>query len=202
MSLIEIENKIKEKALLTQEEIEYFLTCICQIATNIVNHPTYENTCDTLQGLIGKYLFNLGVKIYPCITNKCVTPNCNGHSFIVATFNETDNYLIDPSFIQYLVLDDNYKDMFINHLKITSRSPFYYAKNINEQLLLEFLKKGFYKLTIDFAYMYGNAFYQSSVNILDTTVLNNLPGEYFITQFLQGNEILRDYGYPSISSKI
>lgn len=34
MSLIEIENKIKEKALLTQEEIEYFLTCICQIATN------------------------------------------------------------------------------------------------------------------------------------------------------------------------
>lgn len=120
----------------------------------------------------------------------------------MATFNETDNYLIDPSFIQYLVLDDNYKDMFINHLKITSRSPFYYAKNINEQLLLEFLKKGFYKLTSDFAYMYGNAFYQSSANILDTTVLNNLPGEYFITQFLQGNEILRDYGYPSISSKV
>lgn len=50
--------------------------------------------------------------------------------------------------------------------------------------------------------MYGNAFYQSSANILDTTVLNNLPGEYFITQFLQGNEILRDYGYPSISSKV
>lgn len=198
MNIFEIEQKLKNKEYLTEEEIDFFLSYTCNYVCNIVNHPTYENTCDTIQGIVGRYFNKLGIKINPCITNKCISPYVNGHSFIVATFQNGEHYLIDPSFIQFLILDNYYEDLYINHFKVKAKSPFYYAKQINEKLLLKFLKNGFHKLTPEFIFMYGNAFYKTSTNISDTTILEDIPSQVLLSNFLNGKEELRDYGYQDI----
>ena len=202
MNITKIEKKLIAKTNLSEEEINFVLTYICDKIYEIINSPTYENTCDLIQGLIGRYLQSLDVSIYPCQTNHCIAPNVIGHSFLVASFNNNDYYLIDPSFIQFLILEDQYEDLYINHVKVKSKSPIYYAKNLNQKLLKQFLKQGFYKLTKDFAFVYSNAFYQPSTNILDNTILKNIEGDILIQKFIKSDEKLRDYGYPNIKRSV
>ncbi len=201
MDFKSIEKKIKTKEKLSKEEVEFFLDTICENAINIINHPTLENTCDAFQGLIGDYLQSLGLKIYPCITNKVISENVIGHSFLVVSFKEygQDDYIVDPSFLQFLCLNDNYKDLYIHGLRVKSFSPFYYANNINKKLLLEFLKKNYMVLNENSAYLYGNAFMQTKVSIKEGTNIPYFDGIYFIDRFHLGSEKLRDYGYPKLS---
>lgn len=194
----EIENKILNNDKITEQELELFLKYIIDSVDEIVNHSTYENQCDLVQGLIGRYLQKLNVTIYPCITNKCIASNVIGHSFLVADFKENGLYLIDPSFIQFLYLDHTYEELYIKHIRIKSKSPFYYAKEINPKLLLSFLQKGFMKLNEESAFLYGNSFYRTLNSIDDQFVFEDISGKDLINQFLKGNELLRKYEYPEI----
>ena len=200
-NMTEIENKLINNENITDEELISLLKYIINSINEIVNHPTFENKCDLVQGLIGRYLQKLNVKIYPCITNRCVANNVVGHSFIVADFKENGLYIIDPTFIQFLYLDHEFKDLYINHLRIKSRSPFHYARQINPKLLLKFLQNGFIRLTEESAYLFGNSFYRTLTSVDDKFIFKDIDGKTLINQFLKGDEILKDYGYPEIKIK-
>ena len=101
--------------------------------------------------------------------------------------------------MQFLCLNDNYRDLYIQGLRVKSFSPFYYAKNIDKKLLLDFLKKNYIVLNEDSAYLYGNAFMQTKVSIKEGTNIPYLDGKYFIDRFYSGCERLRDYGYPKLN---
>ncbi len=202
-NIAKIEDKIINKENLTDEEVTIFLDNIISNINNIIKDDTYINKCDTVQGLIGRYLDKLNITYYANITNKCISKDIVGHSFIVISFKDYNNdmYIIDPTFIQFLYLDNEYYDYYINNLRIKSKSPFYYAKNIDKDLTLELLQKGYLKLTSRSAYLYGNSFLLTKTNIKKDTKINLESGNTYINNFLKGKELLRDYNYPNIELK-
>ena len=195
-----IEEKIINKEELANGELTFFLDNLIAVINDIINESSYINKCDAVQGLIGRYFKRLGIPTFANITNKCVSSNVIGHSFVVASFRDYNqgDYIIDPSFIQFLYLNDDYDDLYINHLRIKSKSPFYYARAIDKELTLELLRKGYLKLTSRSAYLYGNCFLHTKVCISDDSVIDNIDGNIYINSFFKGNEQLRVYDYPDI----
>lgn len=193
-----IENKLINNENLSNEEIECFLKYIVESIKNIVKDDDFINKCDLVQGLIGRYLNKLNIPNYPCITNKCIMPNVVGHSFIVATINNK-NYIIDPTFIQFACV--NYEELYINHLRIKSKSPFYYACKINRDYTSSLINNGYLELNEDTAYFYGNSFYHTLTNVKDDYKFIDIDGNTLINNFLNGDEILRKYDYDEIETK-
>lgn len=191
----EIEKKIIYKKNLDDEEVKLFLDFIILSVRKIVDDDMFINKCDTVQGLVGRYLNKLGITNYPCVTNKCVMPNVVGHSFIVATINNS-NYIIDPAFIQFAFLDFN--ELYINNLRIKSKSPFDYALKINKNMTKELVTHGYIKLTEQSAYWYGNSFYYTLTNIKDDYKFKDISGNLYVKSFLKGKERLHKYDYPEI----
>jgi len=199
-----IESKIINKEQLKDVEIEQLLNYIVNNIRKIVNDETFINKCDLVQGLIGRYLNKLNIKNYPCITNKCITENIVGHSFIVADFEEYGNkkYIIDPSYIQFLYLNDKEDDIYINDLRVKSKSPFYYAREINKDITSKFLKNGYMELNEENAFLYGNSFYKTKTGIPNSYEIPLINGKTYIHSFIKGNEVLRKYDYPEIETSI
>lgn len=199
-----IESKIINKEKLNNTEIKKLLNYIVINIRKIINDETFINKCDLVQGLIGRYLNKLNIKNYPCITNKCITENIVGHSFIVADFEEFGDkkYIIDPSYIQFLYLNDKEDDMYINDLRVKSKSPFYYAHKINKDITNEFLKNGYMELNEENASLYGNSFYKTKVGINSSYEFPLISGKTYINSFTKGNEILRKYDYPEIETSV
>lgn len=193
-----IEKKLINKEDLSQEEIKIFLDYIVTSIRTIIDDETFINKCDLVQGIIGRYLNKLNITNHPCITNKCVMPNVVGHSFIVATINNND-YIIDPSFIQFAYIEFN--DMYINHLKVKSKSPIEYAINIDKDLTRTLMANGYMELNEESAYWYGNTFYHTLTNIKDDYKFKDIPGKELIEKFMEGNEVLRKYEYPEIGEQ-
>lgn len=194
-----IEEKLLNNEILSDEEVYIFLDYIICSIKEIVKDDKYINKCDLVQGIIGRYLNKLNVINYPCITNKCIMPNVIGHSFIIATINNK-NYIIDPTFIQFKYLSTD--DLYINHLRVKSKSPYYYAININKELTNTLINKGYIILNEETGYFYGNSFYNTLTNIYDNYILNNINGKIYVNSFLKGNEILRNYGYEEINTNL
>lgn len=192
-----IEKKLINKQKLTEEELSLFLDYIVLSVKEIVNDETFINKCDLVQGLIGRYLNKLNINNYPCITNKAVMPNVVGHSFIVAAIND-NNYIIDPAFIQFALMD--FEELYINHLRIKPKSPIYYASLIDKEVTKSLLINGYVKLDERSAYLYGNCFYQTLTNVKDDYIFKNKEGRKYISEFLKGNEKLRKYDYDEIET--
>ncbi|MEG2457950.1 MAG: hypothetical protein RSB41_03575 [Bacilli bacterium] len=197
MNIKEIEKKIIDKEYVSDNEINLFLHYIVNEVDNIISKDTYEFSCDLVQGLIGRYLNNLGVISHPCITTSAIGPSVVGHSFIVASINNK-LYLIDPSYRQFYFLDKTYEELYIKRLRIKSFSPYHYALELNKDIIEDFLSNGFMPLNADTAYVYGNSFVKTTTNVLDDYPFTNVNGEVFINSFLKGNELLRKYDYNEI----
>lgn len=193
----DIEEKILNKEFLTQEEINCFLNYIVSSVKEIVNDDNFINKCDLVQGLVGRYLNRLEIPNYPSLTNKCIMPNVVGHSFIVATINNI-NYIIDPTFIQFACME--FDDLYLNHFRVKSKSPFYYASIINKEKTISLISKGYLELNEETAYFYGNSFYYTLTNIKDDYVFKSINGNTFINSFLKGNEVLRNYDCEEIKT--
>lgn len=201
MEIKTIEQKVLNKEELENEEVETILKYIVASVRNIVSDQKFINKCDLVQGLIGRYLNKLGIANYPCITNKCVMPNVVGHSFIIANISNK-NYIIDPSFVQFMHLNSDYDDLYINNFRIKSKSPYYYASKIDADMTSCLLEKGYLELNEESAYLYGNAFYRTMTNIPINYPFNNIDGQIFINSFLKGKETLRKYDYDEIEFSV
>ena len=60
------------------------------------------------------------------------------------------------------------------------------------------LQNGFIRLTEESAYLFGNSFYRTLTSVDDKFIFKDIDGKTLIKQFLKGDEILKDYGYPEI----
>lgn len=192
-----IENKIKNNELVTKEELDMLLCYLCMQVrlkfTDDLENYGFEYKCDTAQAIIYYYLNDLGVIAHPCSTISSITTEIVGHSFITAKFNTTSgptNVLIDPTYRQFLISDNCSENNYIeyNGRILKTPSPGYFIKDEDKNKLKEFLYKGYNELTIDFARIYGDSFFNTKPGYSKS--FNSIPGQVYINSFLKGNERL------------
>lgn len=198
-----IVDKILNKEKINSKELTLLLDYLINRTKEIINSKTYENTCDLAQGLIGRYLNSLKVINFPNLSIKAISEGVVGHSFIVADFKEfgQDLYLLDPTFVQFAILDQKYQELYIKDLKVLTKSPYYYANLLNKELTNALLTKGYLKLDPKSAKFYGDSFLYTKTNILKGYQFPNIKGEIYLNSFLKGQEKLQDYGYEEIDLK-
>lgn len=173
------------------EDINNFLNRLVETVRNIVNDDSMINKCDLVQGLIGRYFDQKGLKYWAVSTHKCIMPNIIGHSFVV--LNYSDNlYLIDPAYVQFKY-DDSYKDIYVEDIRVKSNSPYYYAKQIGGDIIEDLIDKGYMPLTQESAYLYGNSFYHTLLGIPKDYKFSNISGNVYIDAFKRGNDKLQQY---------
>ena len=193
--LKEIENKIKNKDVISEDELFYFLECIVsEVRSKIYDekYPNFEFKCDLAQSIICHYLNEIGVINYPCSTNNTIYSNCIGHSFVVAVFNVAGievKYLIDPTYIQFFKKEncnvDNY--ITINGYIVKTPDPGFFIKNRDTARIDFFNYYGFDVLDEELARIYGNSFYNTRVMKKDKK-LEELSGDYYITSFIKNGK--------------
>ena len=183
-------NNNNKKNNINSDKINRFLKEIIKETRKIVNDEKMINKCDMCQGIIGRYFQKIGISFSPCSTNKVISDNVTGHSFIVALI-EDSYYLIDPSFIQFKY--DSSEEVIIKNTRCISKSPYYYLCKINETLANELISNGYFELTEQSAYEYGNAFYLTKTSIPIDFKFIPIKGDIFIKSFLLGNDKLTNY---------
>lgn len=200
MNINLIIESLKNKEVIDSQDIDKLVNYIVEEVKASINDLKMINKCDAVQGLIGTYLNDLGIPNYPCITNKSIREGIVGHSFIVADFKEYGGgvYLIDPAFIQFYYLNDEMDDMYINNIRVKSKSPYYYANKIDSNLLNSLITKGYLELNEESAYFYGNSFYYTLVGIIKDYKIIPIPGSVYLNSFFKGKETLNTYDYDLI----
>ena len=193
-----IEKKIIDDDDLTEEEKNKFLSYIVDSVKKIIKDDKMINKCDACQGIIGRYFDKLGIIYFACSTNKVISDNVTGHSFIVANISGT-LYLIDPSFVQFKF--DESDEIIIKNIKCKAKSPYKYMIMIDEKIAELLSSKGYIKLDNYTAFVYGNSFYLTKTNIPSNIKLKPFTGEVLVRSFMKGNEPLRNYGYGDIYLK-
>lgn len=180
---------MKDNKLL-HDDASKFLDYIILSVKEIINDDTMINKCDAVQGIIGRYLKEFDISIYPCNTQKQISNGVVGHDFLVADINDVF-YLIDPTFIQFKY--DKSNDLFIDNMKCKTYSPYHYAQIINKEACDNFIDKGYMELSLDNAFWYGNSFYRTKVGIPKDFKLMDINGDAFIKSFLLSDNPLSKY---------
>ncbi len=159
-----------------------------------MDNYSFEWKCDTAISIIGNYLNQFNVNFNVCDTQKVITNNITGHTFMIVTLS-TENgnlqYLVDPTYRQFFTKDacneNNY--ILINNKYITTPNPGYFIKEEDKNKIQIFLINGYSILTDDIARIYGNSFYNTKVGEENTTY-KSIPGYIYIKSFLKGNSSL------------
>ncbi len=194
----QIENKLNENIPLSKEETEYFLNYIVFVTrtklTNDLDNYSFEWKCDTAISIIGNYLNQLNVNFNVCDTQKVITNNITGHTFMIVTLN-TENgilsYLADPTYRQFFTKSTCNKNNYtlINGKYVTTPNPGYFIKEEDKDKVQEFLINGYSILADDIARIYGDSFYNTKVGE-ENIAYKSIPGYVYIKSFLKGNSSL------------
>ena len=194
----QIENKLEDNIPLSQDETKYFLDYIVFITrtkfTNDLDNYSFEWKCDIAISIIGNYLNSLNVNYNVCDTQKVITNNIKGHTFMIVnlnTENGTLSYLIDPTYRQVFTKDtcneSNYT--LINGIYVTTPNPGYFIKEKDKEETKKLLINGYAILTNNIARIYGDSFYNTKVGE-DNTTYKSIQGSIYINSFLKGNSHL------------
>lgn len=194
----QIENKLEENISLSQDEAKYFLDYIVFTTrtrfTNDLDNYSFEWKCDTAISIIGNYLNSLNINYNVCDTQKVITNNIKGHTFMIVNLN-TENgilsYLIDPTYRQFFTKDTYNESNYalINGIYVTTPNPGYFIKEKDKEKVKKLLINGYSILTNDIARIYGDSFYNTKVGE-DNTTYKSIPGSIYINSFLKGNSHL------------
>lgn len=195
MNISEIESKCFNKEVLTHEEIIDFLDYVIYEVRDKLSLFKGKNTynydfsfmCDTAQAMIVRYFEKMNINCKGVSTLKAIDENVLGHNFVIASFLTDDgneDYIIDPTYIQFFDEDKCSKDNFkvINRILVKTPYPGYFVKD--NQDILAFLKKGYMFLNDKNAKMYGDSFYKTKTGVVN--VLNSdlsMPGQIYIKGF-------------------
>lgn len=195
--LSNIEYKIQHKISLTNEELNDFLSTIIYL-TRININPKLDNfdfKCDLAQSILYYYFKNLNCNIYPLTTQKTISENITGHSFLTLELiidNQLKYYLLDPTYIQFFKKDkctkDNYyiHPQYQNYILLTPDPGFFIQDNMKEntKFLLDY---GFIELNEETAMMYGNSFYNTKTGINNNYhKYQSIPGFIYLNAFTKG----------------
>lgn len=186
MQLETIKVKLKESQSLEKEELELFLKSLIISIKQAYPSKTYNNMCDKIQQEIANYLDELNVTYYASDTTDTIDSKVIGHSIVIADFtkNNQNLYLIDPTFLQFYCLSDKYKDLYIKDYKVTSKSPYEYAKkDINKTNKL--LENGYIEFDNDTIKWYCDSFYKTKVGRKDELIDINIPASIYLKSLIK-----------------
>ena len=194
-----IENKILEKKSISNEEANYFLSVIIYLTRTIINPDldNYDFKCDLAVSILYHYLNKLGCSMSLASTQKSISNNVVGHSFLVLKLlvdNEEKNILIDPTYIQFFrkekcqVENFFYHPTYDNYL-LLAPSPGYFIKNEDKELIKPLLNYGYSLLTVDIARIYGDSFYNTKTGIiLNKGTFDSIDGDVYINSFFKSTD--------------
>ena len=192
----QIENKIKNKESLTEEEANYFLDFVvyatrCKVVKDF--NETFEYKCDLAQSIMTYYLRSLGVETYPKSTQEAIAKDIEGHNFNVVRLNilgKDKDYLVDATYRQFFLKENCQDSKFIIHqgLILVSAHPGYFIKKEDYSLVEEFLKHGYMEMNEKNAKVYGDSFFKTKTMIRKEDIPSyQLPGSSYIKLFLKGD---------------
>lgn len=199
-----VEEKCFNGASLTENEINYYLTYICfevrkKLAFKSSKELAISNfsfECDTAQSIIVNYLKKLNVLCNPIQTEKAISAEIIGHSFVVAQFlvnEERKSYLIDPTYNQFFDSDkcQEKEFMIVNGIVVKTPDPGYFIlKEGNQEKIRPLLENGFLNLSEENAKIYGDSFYKTKVGISQDYMNNlTLPGKIYIKCFKNSDKL-------------
>lgn len=205
---IEQVKEIQEKVLChekinTNEEkelLKYIVLETRKKVSNDIDQESFENKCDLCQMIICNYLDELGVINHPNMTINSISKDVVGHSFVVATFNQVDYWLVDPTYKQFLRKDKCCKEheVVIKEKRAISPDPGFYIKAKNKKIFEDLLRDGFIPLNDETAKAYGDSFYYTKTNIETNYTFPNITGSIYSKSFKKGNERLSVYDIEGI----
>ncbi len=160
--LSKIEEKIKLKKELQDDEIDYYLSVLLsemkKRLDNISIDDSYKGLCSYAQCALHYHLEKLDVKHYMHRTIKTIDKDCTDHYFLIADFNimgEVKSYILDPTYRQFFIKDICLKD------DVRNPGKYYLNHQEYESIITDFLKKGYILIEDNILKMYGDSFYYS-----------------------------------------
>ena len=196
---LQIENKIKNRQSLTNEEASDFLDIIGYITRLKINPniDDFTNKCDLAVSILYHYLKDLDCEVSSSTTQSAITSNITGHSFLVLKLlveNTMKYYLLDPTYIQFFKSEKcNNSNYFISPLfkntVLLTPDPGFFIKEEMKEYATFLLNHGHILLTEDVARMYGDSFYNTKTGTrYDTLTYQTIPGSVYISSFIKGGQ--------------
>lgn len=176
--IIEIEDKLKNKTPITDDETEILLDYLCysvrmKISDDIDNDPFTRKDL-VASSIIANYFKELGISYRICNTKYIFDKNVTENNFIVADIN-TDlygnsvflTYLIDPTYRQFFLSDKCNKDNLVveHHIIHKTPDPGHYIHQEDSYEIAYFLLNGYSFLDLEFANIYANSFMGTRTHI-------------------------------------
>jgi len=196
--LLNIENKIRNNFDLTEEEVKMFLDNLNYLVRYKINPnlDDYTYKCDLAQSMLYYYFLDLGCKVILNATQKAITKNIEGHSFLVVELNVSGQkrlFLLDPTYIQFFKKEDCLREKYliINDKIVIAPKPGYFIKEQDHEYAKYLICHGNAALNDAVAMMYGNSFYNTKVgeyyHSSDNTTFKSMPGSVYIRAFSKNN---------------
>ena len=203
----DIESKCLEGESLSQNEIDYFLnyvvyqtrTLISSKKSKDVNEYGFNFMCDTAQSIIARYFEKLNIVYNPLQTQKAISDNILGHSFLVADFlvdEEVKSYIVDPTYNQFFNVDRCMENNFkvINGIVLKAPDLGYFALKSDKRVqdkVKNLLASGYIELTLENAKIYGDLFYKTktgNINYFNSNL--EMSGSIYIKAFKKTSDRL------------
>lgn len=166
---------------------------------DIVNDPL-TNKCDLMQAMVGYALEKMGADVKIIETQKTISSEVEGHSFLIVGFPSQNNgnvvekfYLVDPTYRQFFLNENCSDSKYLIKDKMILIAPhpgYYYLYNKEMMPIAEkIISDGYIELTSDSAKAYGDSFYvthRGYKNNFDQDRKTTIMGDIYTKAFLKG----------------
>lgn len=197
-----VEHKLLSNEQVNNQDIETLLDYVVFSARSLITSniylENYVNKSDMCQSIICDYLNKLHITNYPNMTEHSISNYIAKHHFVVVSFNDNINYILDPTY-RSMLISDNCKgsnELIIKNMRVLSPDPGFYIKN--PKLIKKLVNKGYIPLNEATAKIYGDSFYKTKTNIPAQFTMPSLSGKTYIHSFLKANEPLMNYNIGEI----
>lgn len=195
-----IENKLKNKEALFEEEVYKILDYICYVTrckiSDDIENDSFEHKDFEATSIINNYFKELNVITHNCNTKLNIDSDVTNNNFLIVEINTTiynQNlkipYIIDVTFRQFFTTQKcTYDYQVIKHnIVIRKQDPGYFISPYDSEMISSFLSDGYALFDPDLAYCYGNAFLKTKINEKITFHLECNRFDYF-DNFLKGSK--------------
>lgn len=185
---------------ISEIEMQTILDFIISNARMLINRLNIDvkedpltNKCDLMQAMVGQALEKLGINVTKIETQKTISDEVEGHSFLIANFPKK-SYIVDPTYRQFFLKDNCTESKYFikdNMILIAPHPGYYYVKNPKDvKIATSIIEDGYIELTEKTAKVYGDSFYTTHrgySNNFNKTYTTNVSGNVYVNSFLKCN---------------